>query len=92
MKRKPAYTVLERLEFVKHLRIGDFHLAMSKTMKDLPALMPEITNTEDPGTYAYFLNFLGKSIPNNQSQIKKTQHYGNCYSFKGGYKFCIITF
>ena len=79
--RKSALTVLERLQFIKHLRIGDFHLEMSKTMKDLPALMPEITNTDDMGTLAYFLNYLGKTISNEPNQIKKAKNYGKFYGF-----------
>ena len=42
-------------------------------MKDLPALKPKITNTDDTGALAYFLNYLGKTIPNEPNQIKKAK-------------------
>ena len=43
--------------------------------------MPELTNTEDPGTFSFFANFLGRNISNVPKQIKKPQHYGDTYGF-----------
>ena len=44
--------------------------------------MPEASNTDDPGTLSYFMNFLGKSIPNAPNQMKKEKNYPSVYAFK----------
>ena len=57
-----------------YTRLGDFHMSMSKTktIKDIPALMPEMTFTDDLGTLALFKNLLCKKISNIPKQIKKS--------------------
>ena len=62
--KKSCVTIIEQLKFIKHLRLGDFHLFMAKVSKDIPALMPDSTCTDDHGTLAFFRTLLGKNISN----------------------------
>ena len=79
--RKSSYTVIEQLRFIKHLRLGDFHLNMAKITKDIPALMPNPTCIDDEGTLAFFKTLLGKKISNKPSQIKKAQNFQESQDF-----------
>ena len=60
--RKSCITVIEQLRFIKHLRLGDFHLNMAKVSKDIPLLMPVMSCIDDEGTLSYFRTLLGKNI------------------------------
>ena len=73
--------MIEQLRFIRHLRLGDFHLLMAKTTKDIPAMMPDANCVDDQGTLSFFRTLLGKKVSNLPAQIKKSGNYSEAQNF-----------
>ena len=70
--RKGSWTDFESFNYIAAVRLGDFHIEMNTTIKNIQSLMPS-ESSEDQMTLSYFAQkiVINHLISNKPNSIKK---------------------